>query len=1627
MDEILHPDLDEEDVLGVGDHLANQNENSESQNKILLLGPRFGWYLPSARESNSDAKAYDENWLKSDPYDNFMRRHLQHYGYYTGRNASFRDNFRSLQEWRRNYDARLSGHHNLSIVEEQLGRSFKPGSLQHKMIEAPSVFSAEGQLPDDLLHRTTQLVFQYQAGRKIPKLREPRNLYALTKEAGPQQATRWPSHMQVVSPAIAFIDYNPPVPDPLYKLTGKESTPSVRGPHSGEMIYYNDPGRDLYFMRSRVAGCRLAMRNTLLTPCDFEESNCTLEFESRFESGNLLKVDKINDFDYELTLRTDLYTNKHTQWFFFRVRNMRPGRSYRFTIINLMKPSSLYNQGMRPVWYSEINAKKNQIGWVRMGSNIRYYRNNMTGRDGRTYYSLTWTCEFPYKDDCCYFAHCYPYTYSDLQEYLLQLANDPVRSRFCKQRVLCRTLAGNLVYILTITSPSRNPEISRAKRAVVLTARVHPGETNASWMMKGFLDYLTGNSADAKLLRDSFIFKIVPMLNPDGVIVGNYRCSLAGRDLNRNYKSVLKDSFPSIWHTKMMIKRLNAERQVVVYCDLHGHSRKNNIFIYGCENKHNPQRRLRERIFPLMLSKNALETFSYESCKYKVQKSKEGTGRIVVWYMGVMNSYTMEATFGGTSLAGERKDTHLSTKDLEKMGYHFCDTLLDYCDPDSSKVEACMRELQDKMRRQILRRLQLQNRNISDDLNLDDYISELESDTSGSDSSCDDGLPVHLLAIAPKLQRKKKLRARREKGKMTSKLLSSGQESKPPTTHSAKLPSEKSKSLRYSQASSTSSRRRDDHTRGSTTPNTCSADERGGDRSAKKSEYLDALTSAYLRSGVLMVPDQVKDYPLRYTNSSGGATQDGNFTVQYLANHLGALSAEREVESKVSSPEMRNASCQWSPQPEPSPESGSDEEDLNKEAIIAEEQYEILRQSALRRQLSAGQQRLLAQKHLIAVAAMQQRQEDKQRVSSALSGQLSSKLKKALSSQHGENEGAADPLMLVTKGSIRSNSHAPSAVSGAPNVSEVPPDRSIPSSTDVRNSDETPAREGPNAKASSPDRSKRPISGASNPLHKKQTLVPTRSKISVKAVDGVMPDIKQNNLSENTKPAISSTESIHMNLNTSKQTNEESELSVPDPLNFHKSEVDSGQNVAPNMPWHVVNDAMRKESPRDSLPGKDKKSSTLSDSLWSSRKDHPSNILETAQHFHKERKFVTDPPLTPLSVQSNDIPSNTLLTRVPRSRTINQTTMKGFVKGELALPKAQDATTIPPGIKKTTSLIVETDPDSLTVHSNRYLFKNPRADTESHGRKTQAKLFQAADDSFFGMSDRIGLSVMPRQGRVPPVVANIAELRRSLMGQGRESEKLDSKPDQPRRIISQLPSHRNNDDVINHADDVIPFSQRARRSNARPRQWGRGFTDFESNEEQPAVKRTQSFIDEQHPDSTRFERIPRDLKRTKINSGSSSFDGHFKNFNVIDELIDGGSPPPISRRSDMVVRLRHNDGVYDDDVAITSRSETANRSYTQGNATIEKRSDTSVTKIRIGSRNTEHRSRISQHAIDIKQRQETLSASGKGDKHTLSAVSLNMDPETEERNCVSTPALASRPVPPLLRYLSAKQGQNKKR
>ena len=135
----------------------------------------------------------------------------------------------------------------------------------------------------------------------------------------------------------------------------------------------------------------------------------------------------------------------------------------------------------------------------------------------------------------------------------------------------------------------------------MFTARVHPGESVGSWMMQGVIDFLTDlKNPEAHILRDHFVFKVVPMLNPDGVINGNYRCSLAGCDLNRRWDKPSLTLHPTIHHTKKLIKQFASERELLLFVDFHGHSNKKDVFIYGC---HKPDDPMETRMFPFLMAK----------------------------------------------------------------------------------------------------------------------------------------------------------------------------------------------------------------------------------------------------------------------------------------------------------------------------------------------------------------------------------------------------------------------------------------------------------------------------------------------------------------------------------------------------------------------------------------------------------------------------------------------------------------------------------------------------------------------------------------------------------------------------------------------------------------------------------------------------------------------------------------------------------------------------------------------------------------------------------------------------------------------------------------------------------------
>ena len=72
------------------------------------------------------------------------------------------------------------------------------------------------------------------------------------------------------------------------------------------------------------------------------------------------------------------------------------------------------------------------------------------------------------------------------------------------------------------------------------------------------------------------------MINIDGVVNGNYRFSASGFDLNRKWKRCNEKLHPEVYLLKEFMRSLNKQKQIIMYIDLHGHSRQKNVFFYGC-------------------------------------------------------------------------------------------------------------------------------------------------------------------------------------------------------------------------------------------------------------------------------------------------------------------------------------------------------------------------------------------------------------------------------------------------------------------------------------------------------------------------------------------------------------------------------------------------------------------------------------------------------------------------------------------------------------------------------------------------------------------------------------------------------------------------------------------------------------------------------------------------------------------------------------------------------------------------------------------------------------------------------------------------------------------------------------
>ena len=91
---------------------------------------------------------------------------------------------------------------------------------------------------------------------------------------------------------------------------------------------------------------------------------------------------------------------------------------------------------------------------------------------------MSFDYEFDEENDEVLFAYCIPYTYSEMLYDISQLPSEIV-----KEHTFGRSLTGIDIPILHITDHSSR----KKKKNILITGRIHPAESNSSYVLKGFL------------------------------------------------------------------------------------------------------------------------------------------------------------------------------------------------------------------------------------------------------------------------------------------------------------------------------------------------------------------------------------------------------------------------------------------------------------------------------------------------------------------------------------------------------------------------------------------------------------------------------------------------------------------------------------------------------------------------------------------------------------------------------------------------------------------------------------------------------------------------------------------------------------------------------------------------------------------------------------------------------------------------------------------------------------------------------------------------------------------------------------------------------------------------------------
>jgi hypothetical protein len=240
----------------------------------------------------------------------------------------------------------------------------------------------------------------------------------------------------------------------------------------------------------------------------------SVTISSDFEGGCLGKVEKLSDTEFRCAIPGQADhegRNRQASWYHFRVDGAK-GREITVVLTDL---KGEYNYKPAPACV-RVDTPPLVTG---DGSTWRHLdKIEIRGNEA--------VLRFTPDSDTFWVSHLEPYTASRLDRFLAQIAG----SAHLKDYAFGKSVEGRDLHVLTITEV---PPSNTSARTVWLMCRQHAWETGTSFVAEGAIQYLL--SDEAASYRRQLVFRILPMMDPDGCAHGGVRFNRNGYDLNRNW------------------------------------------------------------------------------------------------------------------------------------------------------------------------------------------------------------------------------------------------------------------------------------------------------------------------------------------------------------------------------------------------------------------------------------------------------------------------------------------------------------------------------------------------------------------------------------------------------------------------------------------------------------------------------------------------------------------------------------------------------------------------------------------------------------------------------------------------------------------------------------------------------------------------------------------------------------------------------------------------------------------------------------------------------------------------------------------------------------------------------------